>query len=96
MHRRFQLACYVTEDLAAAFLARAKARNLTLAAALRQLVVADLFGSAVDVREQRNTILFIAIAIDGLLHAHPDPDLRPRLIEMWRERVAREDQSHAA
>lgn len=96
MQRRFQLACYVTGDLAVAFTARAKARDLTVAAALRQLVINDVFGAAFDPREQRDHILFMAIAMDGLLEAHPDPELRPRLIEIWRERIAREDQSDAA
>lgn len=96
MQRRFQLACYVTEDLSAAFAARARTRNLTIAAALRQLVLNDTFGPAFDPREQRNHILFMAIAMDGLLMEHANPELRPRLIRLWEERLAREDQSHAA
>ena len=95
MQRRFQLACYVTGEIAAAFATRAKAHNLTTGALLRQCALAELFG-AFDARQQRDHILFIAIAVDGLLGANPDPDLRPRLIEIWKERVAREDQSHAA
>ena len=96
MQRRFQLACYVTDDLSTAFAARARARDLTVAAALRQLVINDVFGVAYDPREQRNHILFMTIAMDGLLTEHPNPELRSRLIKDWQERVAREDQSHAA
>lgn len=96
MQRRFQLACYVTDDLSAAFAARARARDVTVAAALRQLVVNDVFGAAYDPREQRNHILFMTIAMDGLLAEHANPELRPRLIKTWQERVAQEDQSHAA
>lgn len=94
MQRRFQLSCYVTSDISAAFLARAKARNLTGSSALRQLVINDLFGPAFDPREQRNHILFMAIAMDGLLDAHPDPELRPRLIQIWRDRIAEEEGRH--
>jgi hypothetical protein len=96
MQRRFQLACYVTDDLSAAFAGRARARNLTVAAALRQLVINDVVGAVYDPRELRNHILFMTIAMDGLLIEHPNRELRPRLIQEWQERVAREDQSHAA
>lgn len=96
MQRRIQLACHVSGDLAKAFAARARARNLTVAALLRQCVLNELIGAAFGPREQRDHLLFIAIAVDGLLGAQPDPELSSRLIEVWKDRVAREDQSHAA
>lgn len=96
VQRRIQLACHVSRDVSVAFTARAKSRELTVAALLRQCALNELYGAAFDTRQHRDHILFIAIAVDGLLGANPDPDLRPRLIEIWKERVAREDQSHAA
>lgn len=35
-------------------------------------------------------LLFAAIAMDGLLAAHPDQHLRPKMIQLWRERLAAE------
>lgn len=95
MSRRFQLACYVVDQVGEAFVRRARDRNLTTASALRQLVIADLYGR-VDPAEARQNMLFQTIALDGLLEAHPDPELRPRLLRIWRERVAEEGLGHAA
>lgn len=95
MSRRFQLACYVVNQVGDAFVQRARDRNLTVASALRQLVIADLYGRA-DPLEARQNMLFQTIALDGLLEAHPDPELRPRLLRIWRERMAEEGLDHAA
>jgi hypothetical protein len=95
MSRRFQLACYVVNTVGEAFVQRAHDRNLTVASALRQLVIADLYGRA-DPVETRQNMLFQTIALDGLLEAHPDPQLRPRLLRIWRERMAEEGLGHAA
>lgn len=95
MSRRFQLACYVSEDVSRAFIERVRARNLTVASAVRQLVLADLYGRA-DPTELRQNMLFLAIALDGLLQAHPDPELRPRILNIWRARLAEEGLTDAA
>lgn len=95
MSRRCQLACYVADEVGAAFVRRARSRDLTVASALRQLIIADLYRRDAPA-ELRQHILFLTVAMDGLLTAHPDPDLRPRLIQIWRERIAEEVDSHAA
>lgn len=94
MSRRFQLACYVSEEVCRAFVDRARAHNITVASSLRQLVLADLYSRS-DPAELRQNLLFLTIALDGLLQAHPDPDLRPRLLKIWRDRIAEEGLSHA-
>ncbi len=95
MSRRFQLACYVPDQVGNAFVERARSRNLTVASALRQLVIADLYRGA-DPAELRQNILFQTFALDGLLASHNDPDLRARVLRVWRERLAEEDRGHEA
>ena len=95
MSRRFQLACYVTEDVSRAFTERVRARDLTVASAVRQLVLADLYSRA-DPAELRQNLLFQTIALDGLLQAHPDPELRHRILTIWRARLAEEGLTDAA
>lgn len=95
MSRRYQLACYVSEDVSRAFTEHVRSRNLTVASAVRQLVLADLYSRA-DPAELRQNLLFLAIALDGLLQAHPDPELRPRILNIWRARLAEEGLTHAA
>jgi hypothetical protein len=74
---------------------RARTRNLTVAAAVRQLVLADLY-SRDDSAELRHNVMFQTIALDGLLQAHLDPELRPRILKIWRERLAAEGLTHTA
>ena len=95
MSRRFQLACYVADEIGAAFVQRARSRNLTVASALRQLIITDLYRST-DPAEQRHNMLFQTIALDGLLGAHPDPALRDRVLQAWRERLAEEGRAREA
>ena len=56
----------------------------------------ELAGGPDQVIDQREQILFIALAMDGLLNAHPDPQLRPTMVRLWRERLAEEGRSDAA
>ena len=60
------------------------------------MVRRELAGGPDQGTEQREQILFIAIAMDGLLNAHPDPQLRQTMIRLWRERLAEEGRSDAA
>jgi hypothetical protein len=74
----------------------AKERETDIGKLLRQLIARELSGAPDQLREQREQILFLAIAMDGLLAAHPDTELRPRLVRLWQQRLAREGSSHAA
>lgn len=95
MSYRNLISCHVGDALRTAFYDLAKSRDMTVASLLRQMIVREVHAPPDFSLEIRDHILFMAIAMDGLLEAHPDPELRPRLIEIWRERIAREDQSHA-
>jgi hypothetical protein len=95
MTSRIQLVTYVPKEVGDAFLQRTRSYNLTAASALRQLVIADVYGRGDPVETRRN-ILFQTIALDGLLQAHPDPELRPRLLRIWRERIAEEGLGYVA
>ena len=86
----------VGDQMRADILALAIARNTDTGKLLRAMVRRELARGPDHVTEQREQILFIAIAMDGLLGAHPDPQLRPTMIRLWRERLAEEGRSHVA
>ena len=86
----------VGDQMRADILALAAERNTDTGKLLRAMVRRELAGGPDQVTEQREQILFIAIAMDGLLSAHPDPQLRPTMIRLWRERLAEEGRSDAA
>lgn len=96
MPYRNLISCHVSDAVRDSFYALAKSRELTAAGLLRQMIVREIGDPSDHAREQRSQILFLAIAMDGLLAAHPDPDLRPRLVRLWQERIAREEQCDAA
>ena len=86
----------VGDQMRADILALAIERNTDTGKLLRAMVRRELARGPDHVAEQREQILFIAIAMDGLLGAHPDPQLRPTMIRLWRERLAEEGRSHVA
>ena len=91
MSRRYQLACFVTHDLYDAFHELAKAQHINVSGLLRRLIMAELeAGSPLPPLELQRHILFLAIGMDGLLAANEDETLRPRIIQIWRERLERE------
>ena len=63
---------------------------------VRQLIARELSTAPDRVLEAQDQILFIAIAIEGLMAAHPDPDLRARMVHIWRDRLEEEGRRHAA
>lgn len=95
MPYRNLVSCHVSDPVQADFVALAKSRDMTVAGLLRQMIVREIDAPPDFTRDMRNYVLFMAIAMDGLLEAHPDPELRPRIIEIWEERVAHEDGRHA-
>lgn len=84
---RFQLACYVPTAVGDAFVQSARGRGLTVAAALRQLVLAEIY-LGMDAHELQRNVLFQTVALDGLLASHPDAGLRSRVLTQWRERLS--------
>ncbi len=69
-------------------LALAAERHTDVGKLLRGLIHRELRGAGNNAVEEREMIIFIAIAIDGLLGTNPDPELRPTIIKLWRERLA--------
>lgn len=97
MSRRYQLACFVTRELYEAFNTLAAVQHVTVTGLLRRLIMTELEADALlPPAELQRHILFLAIAMDGLLAANDDKALRPRIIQIWRERLDREGPSHEA
>lgn len=94
MSYRNLIACHVSDAVHAEFQALAQSREMAVAELLRKMVIREL-AEREHAREQREQVLFLAIAMDGLLGAHPDPQLRPHLIRLWQERLAQEERRHA-
>jgi hypothetical protein len=59
------------------------------------LIIADLYQGA-DPAVLRQNILFQTVALDGLIASHSDPDLRTRVLRVWRERLVEESHRHEA
>ena len=78
----------VGSELHADLLALATERHMDIGKLLRSLVARELKGTGNHAVEQSEMLLFAASAMDGLLAAHPDPQLRPKMIQLWRERLA--------
>lgn len=85
----------VGEQMRADLEALAVSRDTDVAKLLRLLVRRELSGERITPAEQREQILFLAIAMDGLLGAHADPMLRETIIGLWRDRLAQEGRPHA-
>jgi hypothetical protein len=91
MSRRYQLACFVPHELYYAFHELAQAQHINVSGLLRRLIMTELeANSLLPPLELQRHILFLAIGMDGLLAANEDETLRPRIIEIWRERLERE------
>lgn len=71
-------------------------RDIDVAKLLRQLIARELAGGHDRTRESLDQLLFVALALEGLLQAHPDRDLHPTIVRLWRERLAEEGLRHAA
>lgn len=89
------ISCHVSDAVRDSFSALAKSRDMTMAALLRQIIVRETLEPASAQEQMREMIVFLALAVDGLLGAQPDPELRPKIIRLWRERLAQEARRHA-
>jgi hypothetical protein len=85
----------VGDQMRADLEALAGSRDTDIGKLLRALVRRELSGERISPAEQREQILFLAIAMDGLLGAHVDPTLRTTVIDLWRERLIEEGRRHA-
>lgn len=94
MSYRNLVSCHVSDAVQADFAALAKSRDTTVAALLRQMIIREIEAPPDFSEQMREYILFMAIAMDGLLAAHADPELRPRMIQIWRDRLDQEGRRH--
>lgn len=63
---------------------------------MRQLIARELLGTSDRIAEALDQVLFTAIAMEGLLDRHTDPNLRAQVLQVWRDRLAAEGRPHAA
>lgn len=86
----------MSDGMFGALHALARERQTDAGKLVRQLIAEELSGTLDRVAEQREQILFLAIAADNFLAAQPDQRLRDTTIQMWRDRLAEEGRSDAA
>ena len=88
MSYRNLISCHVSDGVAEAFAGLARTRETTMAALLRDMIERELGARPFFDALMRDYILFTALALDVLLQANSDPDLRVRVLQVWRERIA--------
>jgi hypothetical protein len=85
----------VTAEMHDALAALAKRRDSDICKSLRELLARELYRSQGWMEELRERVLFLVIAMDGLLSEHPNRELRTTILNAWEKRMA-EEASHAA
>ncbi|WP_162527232.1 hypothetical protein [Sphingomonas solaris] len=76
--------------------ALAASRQTDVGKLVRRLIANELAGSRSRVEDAIDQILYLAIAMDGLLATNPNPELRNNMLELWKDRLAEEGRSDAA
>lgn len=89
---RNQISCCVSDQVAADLSTMATSREITVAALVRQAIVRELYTRKDPTAEIFRHVVFVAIAVDFLLDRLTDTELRSRVIELWRDRMAKEGQ----
>lgn len=85
----------VTAEMNAALAALAKSRDSDSCKVVRELLARELSRSPDWMDELRERVLFLVIAMDGLLSEHPNRELRTATLNAWEKRMG-EEASHAA
>lgn len=89
---RNQISCCVSDQVATDLSTAAASREITVAALVRQAIVRELYARKDPTAEIFSHVVFVAIAIDFLLDRLTDTELRSHVIELWRDRMAKEGQ----
>ena len=76
--------------------ALAASRQTDVGKLVRRLIANELAGSRSRFEEAIDQILYLAIAMDGLLATNPNPDLRENMLRLWQDRLAEEGRSDEA
>ena len=89
------IAVRLSSSMRADLSALAQARQTDVGKIVRRLIAGELSGARERVDEVLDLVLYLAIAMDGLLAAHPDPELRQEMLRLWKARLAEEGRPHA-
>ena len=90
------IAIRLSSSMRAELAALAHARQTDVGKIVRRLIANELSGARERIDEVLDLVLYIAIAVDGLLAAQPDPELRHEMLRLWKARLAEEGRPHAA
>ncbi|WP_137786584.1 hypothetical protein [Sphingomonas sp. 3P27F8] len=71
-------------------------RRTDIGKLVRELIARELHAAPDRIGEALGQLLFVAIALDELLAAHADPNLRATVIRLWRDATSEEGRFHAA
>ena len=85
----------VSTEMHAALAALAKRRDSDSCTVIRELLAREISRSPDWMEELRERVLFLVIAMDGLLSEHSNRELRTAMLNAWEKRMA-EETSHAA
>jgi hypothetical protein len=80
----------VTAEMHDALAALAKSRDSDSCKIIRELLARELSRSPDWMEELRERVLFLVIAVDGLLSEHPNRELRTRTLNAWEKRLIEE------
>ena len=84
----------VTAEMHDALAALAKRRDSDSCKIIREILARELSRSPDWMDELRERVLFLVIAMDGLLSEHPNRELRAGMLNAWEKRMA-EEAGHA-
>lgn len=88
------LTTYVRPETASAFKRHARRLGMSSSACLRQLVERDLVAPEDDhLAVLTRHIIFVSVAVDALLDAHPDRTLRSRVHQVYQRRLQPQETS---
>ena len=80
----------VTAEMHTALEALAKRRDSDSCKILREILSRELSWSPDWMEELRERVLFLVIAMDGLLSEHPNRELRTSTLKAWEKRLTEE------
>ena len=86
----------MSSAMRAELIALAARRDTDVGKLVRDLIAYEIALGRDRMKEAFGRLLFLAIAMDELLAAHSDPELRDQVIRQWRARIVEEGSTDAA
>ena len=90
------IAVRLSDEMHDSLQALARERGMDVGKLVRLLIARELLGTSDRIADALDQVLFTAIAMEGLLDRHTDPNLRAQVLQVWRDRLAAEGRPHAA